>query len=118
MMTPIDKSLKHFKEKFDSFFKPLVKLLKRLNVDPIHLTVISTIFGLFSVFFLYLDHLLFIVFILLSIFFDKLDGTLARFTNKSTEYGRWMDYLSDSMITLLLLIKTYIFFPSISSLIY
>ena len=106
------KQIDDFKEKFDFLFRPLIVILKKLKIKPPYISVISFIFGITSVFFLYSNHILFLVFALMHLFLDKLDGALARYTQNVTESGRWFDYILDSLVLFFLLVRSYMFFPS------
>jgi phosphatidylglycerophosphate synthase len=102
------------KEKFDIYFIPIVARLDKVGVNPLHLTILSFIFGLGSAFFLFSNHFLFAVFILMHLLLDKLDGSLARYSDKVTLKGKWLDYILDSCVLLILLIASYFMFPSAS----
>jgi len=107
------KAIDDFKERFDFLFKPLIKIFEILKIKPLHITIISFISGFISAFFLYSNHALFVLFALLHLFLDKIDGTLARLTNNVTEPGKWLDYILDSLVLFFLLIGSYIVFPSV-----
>lgn len=108
----------NFKERFDSLLKPLIKILVAFKVKPFHMSLCSFVFGIMSVFFLYSNHTLFLLFVLLHFFFDKLDGALARLTDQVTNLGRWADYILDSLILFALLIKSYFVFPETAASIF
>lgn len=106
------KTIDDFKEKFDFLAKPTCKWLSLWNIKPFHLTIASFIAGLFSIFFLYSQNALFTVFALLHLLLDKLDGSLARLTGSASQTGRWFDYITDSFILFLLLLRSYFIFPA------
>lgn len=108
----------NFKEQFDFLLRPLIKPLVAFKVKPFYMSTLSFILGIISVFFLYSNHNLFLLFILLHLLFDKLDGTLARLTNHITNFGKWADYILDSFILFSLLLKSYIIFPSTAASIF
>jgi len=93
------------KKKKDSVVLPATKLFARLNVRPDILTGLSFLFGIASVYFLFKNHYLFVLFIFLNWLFDLFDGALARYTKKSSGYGVNLDKYSDSLIGMLLLGK-------------
>ena len=106
------KQIDDFKEKFDFLFRPFIIVLEKFKIKPVYVSISSFVFGIFSVFFLYSNHTLFLVFVLMHLFLDKVDGTLARYTDKVTESGRWLDYILDSVVLFFLLIRSYMVFPS------
>jgi phosphatidylglycerophosphate synthase len=85
-------------------FEPIGKFLLELKLTANHLTFFSLILGVVAIYFLFQNHLLFIVFAALHLLADSFDGILARLT-KPTVKGKYFDYLSDRTITLLLLVK-------------
>jgi phosphatidylglycerophosphate synthase len=90
-------------------FGKLTELLINLGVKPNMMTMAAFIVGLIAVYFLFENNSLFVVFILLHLLFDILDGQIARISNHTTNFGAWMDHISDRSITLLILIKTYFY---------
>src|SRR3989338_1201354 len=92
----------------------LVIPLRIAGIKAYHLTLLSFVFGLLAVWFLFLSHTLFVIFGVLHLLFDALDGVLARAT-KVTVYGTYFDWASDQTVAVLLLAKIAFFFPSIFS---
>ncbi len=88
-------------------FEPIGSFLLKLNLTANHLTFLSFILGLAAVYFLFQNHLLFIVFAVLHLLADALDGILARLT-KPTIKGKYFDHFTDRTIALLMLIKIYL----------
>jgi phosphatidylglycerophosphate synthase len=84
-------------------------LWKRLNFTPNTLTTLSLLFGLLAVYNLYKRNiLLFMIFYIISYFFDCNDGNYAREYNLTTEFGDLYDHIKDVVIfSLLLLIIIY-----------
>jgi phosphatidylglycerophosphate synthase len=73
-----------------------------IHFTPNHITTLSLIFGLMSVFLLYKDkYILSVVFFIISYFFDVLDGIYARTYNMVTKFGDYYDHLTDLLTTLL-----------------
>lgn len=69
------------------------------------LTGLSLVFGLLSVYFLFSNDLLFIVFVLLHLLMDSFDGVVARLT-KPTEFGDFLDHVvTDGLVTILPIVK-------------
>lgn len=94
------------KEKKDRLVLPISSLLDRLGIKPLHLTAIGVVFGLLGVNFLFRNNTLFIIFSILWMVSDVLDGALARHANK---INWWQDYLTDRMVFVLLLSKSILF---------
>ena len=81
------------------------KNFHKLHFIPNHITTLSLIFGLMSVFLLYKDkYILSVVFFIISYFFVVLDGIYARTYNMVTKFGDYYDHL-----TYLLTNRLYIF---------
>ena len=89
-------------------FKPVGNLLLGLNLNANVLTTFSLISGLLATYFLFTQYALFILFILLHLLFDGLDGVVARIAG-STTVGAYYDHLSDGLLTILLLVKIGLF---------
>src|SRR3989344_828111 len=84
----------------------LVKHLIRIGMTANHLTLLSLISGLTAVWFLFTDHLLFVVFGVAHLLFDLFDGVLARAT-KPTAFGAYFDTVADNGLVVLLLARLY-----------
>ncbi len=67
-------------------------------------TLLSFITGLFAAYFLFLDHGLFVIFMVLSLFFDVCDGALAQIEEKNGS-GWLLDQISDRSVMFLILLK-------------
>lgn len=104
--------LKRSKKKFEFWSRPLIIKLDKLNVSPHLLTLISFLFGIGSVYFLFANWTGFVLCMLFAIIFDILDGGLARYSMKDSALGFYLDNLNDRLINLLLLFKFCIVFPS------
>lgn len=87
--------------------KELVQPLKDVGITANHLTFLSFICGLIAIYYLFEDHRLFVIFGLIHLFFDSIDGVLARLT-KITDFGKYFDFFTDRIITIALLTKTYL----------
>lgn len=67
-----------------------------LNFSPNNITTISVIFGICSIYSLYKDnYVLCAIMLLLSYFFDVLDGIYARSYDMVTVFGDFYDHISD-----------------------
>jgi len=78
--------------------------LVKLKLTPNVLTTFSLVCGLLSVYFLFQNYIWFVLFGVLHLFFDAMDGVAAR-ASKSTKFGDYYDHLTDSLITLCALFK-------------
>ena len=90
------------KEKTEHLFFPVMKVLKKLKLRPNFLTLCSFLSGAVAVILLRTDYFAF--FAVLSVVFDIFDGHLARYTNRVTELGAWLDHTSDRSVELLLIL--------------
>jgi phosphatidylglycerophosphate synthase len=95
-----------------SWLGPVVRPLKRIGVKPNHLTLLSLISGLVTIWFAFERHGLFIVFGLLHMFLDSIDGVLAREMN-ATEFGAYFDSVVDNLVVVLLLGKAFFVFGGV-----
>ena len=69
------------------------------------LTGLSLFFGLLSVYFLFSNNLLFVIFVLLHLLMDSFDGVVARLT-KPTNVGEFLDHIvADGLVTVLPIVK-------------
>lgn len=79
--------------------------LRDLGITANLLTLFSLIAGLLAIYYLFNNYSLFVIFTLLHFLFDSFDGVVARIS-KTTEFGKYFDIGSDSLITILALFKT------------
>src|SRR3989344_7802819 len=87
-------------KKLERIAQPLVKAGLAAN----HLTFLSLLSGIATIYYLFSGYYLFALFALLHLFFDGLDGVVARIT-KPTLFGKYFDLISDSAVTFLILLK-------------
>jgi phosphatidylglycerophosphate synthase len=81
------------------FFKPILIFLDRIGLTPNILSDIRLFFGvIFLIWFYYGDKVFAAVFLLFVLFLDTFDGALARFQNKDSDRGKFLDTLIDSII--------------------
>lgn len=98
-------------------FRPLLKkilepIAKQMNINPNIITLISSFIALISAVFFGTGNLLMGgLFILFSGIFDVLDGTIARYHNRSSDFGAFvdstMDRFSDAIIIIGLILGGY-----------
>lgn len=90
-------------------------LLGHINnkISPLSITWISGIFGFLFIPFLLLNvPFLAISCLLISGYLDTLDGSLARFQNKSSDFGSVMDIIMDRIVEFCAIFALYLFDPS------
>ena len=77
----------------------ITEILVKTKVTPNSVTIISLIFGLASGFLIYNHHLyLAILFLNASFILDCVDGQLARAKNLHSDFGMWLDNISDRVV--------------------
>lgn len=99
-----NKIIEKFREKRSRQLVPLARFLLKVHLTANRITLLSLIFGLCSVYFLFNDYFLYLVFGLLHLIGDGLDGVVARFKGVS-KYGNYFDFASDRIIAALYLLK-------------
>jgi len=105
-MNKIDKRLdiinKFFRKKRDSLLKPLLKILNRLGISANNLSISKIFFTIIYLLFIKSNFSLAMSFLLFGgVFLDFLDGPLARYTNKDSDRGKFIDVLSDQIVYIL-----------------
>ncbi len=88
-------------------FGRTVTPLRRLGITANHLTFLSLVFGILSLWFLFSDHLYFVIFGVIHLILDTFDGVLARATS-STRFGAYFDSSVDNGLVVLVLLKSFV----------
>ena len=84
------------KEKFKNISRATGNLFSKLPFSPNHLTVSSLLFAFIYLFFIIKKELaLAILFFVLSSVLDFADGSLARFSNRESDLGSYLDTMLD-----------------------
>ena len=83
---------------------PIGKFLVSIKVTPNLITMLSLWFGLASIYFVFQHYFFFLLFGILHLVADALDGTIASVKGAST-FGTYFDYATDNIVALLLIIK-------------
>ena len=99
--------LKWIKIYIDLVLAPIHRVLWKMGLRPIHLSVLSLPCGLLGVWLLFQDSLWGILLVFAYLLFDVLDGSLARVTGSTTEFGARMDYATDRLIAAFFLVMFY-----------
>ncbi|MBS3170068.1 CDP-alcohol phosphatidyltransferase family protein [Candidatus Woesearchaeota archaeon] len=76
----------------------------RCRISANVMTIFSFLAGLGTVYFLLQNHFYFILFSLLHLILDGIDGVIARASTAST-FGKYLDHASDQLIGVLLILK-------------
>ncbi len=77
--------------------EPVTKFLLKLHITANSMTTISLLSGLAAIYFLLQNHVLFIIFALLHLVSDALDGVIARHSTP-TKTGSYFDAITDATI--------------------
>ncbi len=83
----------------------------RLKLTANILSFISFSFGAISAYFLFQNHLIFVILLSLSLFFDVLDGAMAKYEGKKGE-GWIIDRGADRSVMLIILLKISLYFST------
>lgn len=104
----MDKWLQIYLEKFRIYrsqkLLPLGKFFLKYHITANVMTSLSFLAGLGAVYFLFQNHLYFILLGLLHLTLDGIDGIIAR-ASTPTLFGKYFDHFSDQIIGFLLLLK-------------
>lgn len=96
--------LSKLKGKFSSIINPIALIIVRIGLSPNHITLVGLLLSLLSAFFFYLNNLIFGgILILLTGFFDALDGVVARLSNRVTKWGGILDSSIDRYSEMIIL---------------
>lgn len=88
--------LNKLKERASSMVSPMALTLTRLGLSPNQITLIGFFISILSAYMFYLNNLVLgSMLLLLAGFFDVLDGTMARLSNKVTKWGGVLDSFLD-----------------------
>ena len=86
----------------------IAKLLVNKGITANQLTTAGHFFGLLSIYFLFNNHLIFVLLFCLHLLVDAFDGVVARLT-KPTVFGDYYDHIGDQVIAFALLLKIYLY---------
>jgi phosphatidylglycerophosphate synthase len=91
------------------FFNPCARVLQRVSFfSPNRITIISLITGALAALAIAFNHIMpALLFLCLSGLADILDGTLARISNASSQWGSVLDIMSDRFVEAALLVGFY-----------
>lgn len=95
------------------FINPIIRLKFFKNLNPNIITLFSSIFGVFAFFFIIFGAKYLAVYsILLSGYFDTLDGAIARKNNSESNLGTVLDIFSDRVVETLIIIALFLVEPT------
>lgn len=80
------------------FSTPIARYLARFDVDPNVITILTLIIGLLAAFSIIINRYLGILLILVTMIFDCVDGDLARIKDEVSEFGAYLDSISDRVV--------------------
>ena len=99
------------REKFKKVSSWTGKIFSRLGLTPNQYTLISLVFALLSFFFLSKGNLIWaLIFFLLASLLDFIDGAVARFLQKETKKGAYLDTICDRYVEGIILLG-FLFLP-------
>ncbi len=99
----------NFKDPYKKFLiNPILKLKFIKKVKPNFITLLSTTFGIFCFLLIIFDHkYLAIISLLISGYFDTLDGSIAREFQSKSNVGAVLDIFSDRIVEMLIIIALF-----------
>jgi len=94
----------NFREYRTTKFLPIGKFLYKIGITANMMSFVSLLLGLSAIYFLFQNHLVFIILGILHLIADGLDGIIAR-ASKSTELGKYFDLIFDRIVAFTALLK-------------
>ncbi len=99
-----NKVIDDFREYKSATFSGLGKRFLSIGVTANMMTLLSLLFGVGAVYYLFASYWLFVLFALLHLCADALDGVIAR-VSKETKFGKKFDFAVDQLIVILVMVK-------------
>ena len=96
--------IENFREWRQKTFSSVGPFFLNLGITANMMTFMALLFGLAAVYFLFENHSLFILFVILHLLADGIDGIIAR-TATPTVFGSYFDHIADQSITVLVIVK-------------
>ena len=97
----------NFKKKSEKIkansLRPLLKLLAVLNVTPNMVSFSGIIFALFFAILIKTNLTLALIFLIVSLLTDGIDGALARYQKKASDRGKFVDVFCSSIVVIIFL---------------
>ena len=82
----------------DKLLRPLVYVLTKLRLSAVAITYFSLLLMLSYLFFIKKNSYWALLFLLLALFFDIVDGSLARYQGNNSDRGKFIDMFNDIII--------------------
>ena len=103
--------LEEKREKFKELSQKTGEIFSKLGLTPNQYTLISLFFALISFYFLIKTNLILaLIFFLPAAFLDFIDGAVAKFTQRETKKGAYLDTISDRYVEGIILLG-FLFLP-------
>ena len=91
--------LEQKRKSFKDLERIIGEIFSKLGLSPNHYSILSLLFALWSLYFLArINLILALVFFLIAIFLDLVDGAVARLTKKATKQGAYIDTICDRYV--------------------
>jgi len=91
--------LSFLKHRVEGFLFPLTRFAVKIGVKPDYITVAGFVFGILAAYMIIQSEITYgIAFLFLSCFMDVFDGAMARNENATTEFGGFLDSVSDRYV--------------------
>jgi len=81
----------------EPILRPIVKFFAFLKFQPELLSYLGVVFMLHFVYFLKINPLTSFYFLIISLFMDLLDGSLARYLKVDSDLGKFTDVIADNL---------------------
>lgn len=91
----------------DAFIRPILILFQKLGLSPFLASMIALALGFLAIYMFFRSKEWFLYLIILSVVFDIIDGALARFENKVTGEGFWIDFAFDRVLMFAMMLAVY-----------
>ena len=97
-------------------YSSLIPLLSKMKISPNTLTIFGFIFSLITMILISQGYLLISgILIIFSSIFDLLDGALARYSNNTTNFGKFFDAVIDRLSEIAIYVGLFIYFNNDSN---
>jgi archaetidylinositol phosphate synthase len=91
--------LEEKREKFKKIESEIGRIFSKLGPSPNQYTLNSIVFGIFCfVSLIFRNFILALIFFLISAILDFIDGAVARYSNRVTKFGAYLDTISDRFV--------------------
>lgn len=94
----------YLRDRKDRLFQPISQFCASYHISPWLLSITGLIFGLLSLLALFFGYWYFVVLMSISLVFDFIDGSLARHTQQVSSFGKYLDFVIDHLLMILMVI--------------